>query len=167
MIKNILIPIVTAVALASVTAHAEDKPAPEPVAKKEHRVPAEGESILLSSHSTVAEFAGIKEHRCMGRTALCPDNCGDSGSLAVFKIISYIDYQKPGKYGDPKSAKFQILIEDNKGNVKIDKKIIATIKELKAGDTVTLKWNHDYVTKNSSTFPVRTIVELTKEVSEE
>ena len=51
---------------------------------------------LLSSHDTVARFTGIKDHRCMGRTALCPDRCGDSGNLASFTVVRYLDYRKPG-----------------------------------------------------------------------
>lgn len=135
--------------------------------EKEHTIPAEGETKMLSSHSTIAEFVGLKEHRCMGMTAECPDNCGHSGSLAVFEIISYLDYQKPGKYGDPKAEKFQLLVVDNHGNAKIDKEILKKITELKEGDTVTLKWRHDYVTRNRASFPVRTITELTPEVCDE
>ncbi|QQL45937.1 hypothetical protein [Sulfuriroseicoccus oceanibius] len=124
-------------------------------------VPAEGETRLLSSHDTIATFRELKPHRCMGRTALCPDNCGHSGSLAIFDIIRYNDYQKPGQYGDPQAETFQILVMDNHGNAKIDKAILKTINDLSEGDTVTLKWRHDYVTRNQSSFPVRTITELT------
>jgi len=124
-------------------------------------VPAEGESQLLSLHDTLATFRELKPYRCMGRTALCPDECGHSGSLAIFDIIRYNDYQKPGEYGDPKTETFQILVMDNHGNAKIDKDILKTINDLNEGDTVTLKWRHDYVTRDNASFPVRTITELT------
>lgn len=116
--------------------------------------------VLLSSHSTVAKFTGIKEHRCMGLTALCPDECGHSGKLASFEIIKYLSYEKPGEYGDPKQETFQLLIEDNLGDAKIPAPILQKISDLKPGTEVQLDWNHDYVTKDGSQFPERTIVKL-------
>ena len=50
-----------------------------------------------------ATLKGIAYRRCLGRTALCPDNCGQSGDFATFDILTYVDYQKPGEYGDEKS----------------------------------------------------------------
>lgn len=115
---------------------------------------------LLSSHDTEARFEGIKDHTCMGRTALCPDRCGHSGKLATFEIVRYLDYQKPGEYGDPKQDKFQILIEDNSGRAKVPDGIHKAILALKPGDKVRLKWNHDYVTRDGSKFPDRPVVLL-------
>lgn len=117
---------------------------------------------LLSSHDTVARFAGIKDHKCLGRTSLCPDRCGHSGKLATFEILEYLNYEKPGEYGDPKQERFQLLIEDNMGNVKVPAEIRAAILALKPGDKVHLKWNHDYVTRDRSKSPERVITLLEK-----
>ena len=42
---------------------------------------------LLSLHKTVAKFEGLKEHKCLFKTSLCPDRCGHGGTIAIFKII--------------------------------------------------------------------------------
>ena len=125
------------------TAFADDQPAEK--------------TELLSSHDTKAVFKGISDHKCMGRTSLCPDRCGDSGKLATFQITEYLAYEKPGKYGDPKQETFQVLIEDNMGNAKVPAPIAKAIMTLKPGDIVRLEWKHNYVTKDRSSFPERPI----------
>jgi len=115
---------------------------------------------LLSAHDTVARFTGLKDHRCMGLTALCPDRCGESGKLATFAIVKYLAYQKPGEYGDPKQEQFMVLIEDNMKNPKVPKAIRDAVLALKPGDLVRLQWNHDYVTQEGSKFPERPIKDL-------
>jgi hypothetical protein len=119
---------------------------------------------LLSSHDTKAIFKGISDHKCMGRTSLCPDRCGASGKLANFEITEYLAYEKPGEYGDPKQKTFQVLIEDNMGNAKVPAPIAKAILALKPGDLVHLQWNHNYVTKDGSSSPERPIqkIEITK-----
>jgi hypothetical protein len=117
---------------------------------------------LLSSHDTMARFTGIRDHKCMGRTSMCPDQCGHSGKLATFEIIKYLNYEKTGEFGDPKQEQFQVLIEDNMGNVKVPAEIRTAILALKPGDSVHLKWNHDYVTRDGSSFPERPITLLEK-----
>ena len=116
---------------------------------------------LLSAHDTVARFTGLKDHRCMGLTALCPDRCGESGKLATFAIVKYLSYQKPGQYGDPKQEQFMVLIEDNMKNPKVPKAIRDAVLALKPGDLVRLQWNHDYVTREGAKFPERPIKNLT------
>lgn len=116
--------------------------------------------ILLSSHTTLATLTSITDHRCLGLTTLCPDQCGHSGKLASFQIIKYLSYEKPGQYGDPKQETFQLLIEDNLGNAKIPAPILEKITTLKPGTEVHLTWNHHYITKDGSQFPERTIVKL-------
>jgi hypothetical protein len=117
---------------------------------------------LLSAHDTIARFTGLKDHKCLGRTSLCPDECGHSGKLATFEIVKYLNYEKPGEFGDPKQEQFQILIEDNMGNVKVPAGIREAILALKPGDEIHLKWNHDFVTRDGSSFPERTITLLEK-----
>jgi len=121
---------------------------------------------LLSSHDTVARFSGLKEHKCMGLTALCPDRCGHSGKLATFEIVKYLAYEKPGEYGDPRQERFQVLVEDNLKSPKVPAPILESILALKPGDLVRLQWNHDYVTRDGSKFPerpIQTISPLTQE----
>lgn len=115
---------------------------------------------LLSAHDTEASFLGLKDHQCMGLTSLCPDRCGESGKLAVFKIVKYLDYKKPGEYGDPKQEEFMVLIEDNRKRPRVPAAIRDAILALKPGELVHLKWHHDYVTKDGASFPGRPIVTL-------
>ena len=115
---------------------------------------------LLSAHDTVARFTGLNDHRCMGLTALCPDRCGESGKLATFAIVNYLQYAKPGEYGDPKQEQFLVLIEDNMKHPKVPGAIRDAILALKAGNLVRLQWNHDYVTQDGSKFPERPIQNL-------
>lgn len=117
---------------------------------------------LLSQHVTIATYSGLNFRACRHLTAQCPNQCGHAGQVATFNIIKYIDYKKPGKYGDPKAKAFHTMIEDQLGNAKIPAEILKIIKGLKKGDTVHLSWNHDYVTRNRSSFPERTITKLSK-----
>jgi hypothetical protein len=130
--------------------HAEDPEAPK-VERK-----------LLSSHTTLAVFEGVKFQACRHRTSLCPDKCGHAGKVATFKITKYLDYKKPGKYGDAKGKTFRTMIVDQLDNTKVPEKTLALINSLEKGDAVELSWNHDYVTENGSSYPVRTITKLTK-----
>ena len=116
----------------------------------------------LAKHETVAEFRGINYHRCMGLTSRCPDKCGHSGSLATFRIVNYVAYDKLGEYGDPKCEEFAFLVEDNMNNSKVPADIRAAMNALKRGDIVLLSWNHDYVTVDGSSGPQRPITRLEK-----
>ncbi len=115
---------------------------------------------LLSSHETIAVFDGTRFQKCRHRTASCPDKCNHAGTVVSFSVKEYLNYAKPGKYGDPKAEKFQVMVEDQLGTLKVSKDILAKIKALKSGSTVKLSWNHDYVTKDRSSYPVRTITKL-------
>jgi hypothetical protein len=127
---------------------------------KKPAAPAKIERKLLSAHETVARFTGIKEHRCMGLTALCPDRCGHSGKLATFAIVKYLRFEKPGEFGDPRQEQFLVLIEDNMNQPKVPAGVLKSINALKTGDLVRLAWNHDYVTREGSKSPERPIVSL-------
>ncbi len=137
--------------------------------------PAPGEKReLLSEHKTVARLVSVQDRTCRGRTALCPDRCGHSGSFANFEIVAYLDYQKPGQYGDPKAANFMFQIEDNHKKPRIAAELAKKIADLKPGDYVLLDWRHDYVTKtepgggstSSPERPVTKLERITKEVAE-
>ena len=116
----------------------------------------------LARHETVAEFQGTNYHRCMGLTSRCPDECGESGALATFKIVNYLAYEKIGEYGDPKCDEFTFLVEDNLKHPKVPADIHAAVNSLKKGDFVLLSWNHDYVTSDGGSAPVRPLTKLEK-----
>ncbi len=117
---------------------------------------------VLSKHETTAIFNGIQEQQCFGRTALCPDKCGDSGEKAVFSIVEYISYEKTGQYGDPKQEVFQILTRSG-NKPKIPPHILRKIEKLNTGDTVSLSFCHNYITtKEGSQMPERIITKMKK-----
>ncbi len=120
----------------------------------------ERKTVTLARNETIAEFEGTNYHRCMGLTSLCPDQCGDSGTMANFRIIRYLKYEKLGEYGDPKSGRFAFLLEDNLKHAKVNRPIQDAVNALNQGDGVFLSWNHDYVTADGASGPQRPIVKL-------
>lgn len=129
-------------------------------AKVDPQRPAVEKRELLANHETLAVFDGVNYRLCMGRTARCPKQCGDSGEFASFTIKKYLKYEKPGEYGDPKQETFLVQVSDYDKRPKGDPKIAETVKRLKKGDYVLLSWHHDYVTRGGSSFPERPIVKL-------
>jgi len=119
-------------------------------------------TVTLARHATVSEFEGSNYHECLGLTSLCPDKCGQSGTVATFKIVQYLNYEKLGEYGDPKCEQFVFMVEDNMKNPKVPNDIRNTVNSLKKGDRVLLSWNHDYVTVGGSSGPERPITKLEK-----
>lgn len=49
--------------------------------------------------------------KCRFLTSLCPDKCDHARDFAVFRIVKYLDYRKPGKYGDEKQE--QLMVDVN------------------------------------------------------
>ena len=117
---------------------------------------------ILSTNSTIAIFEGIKRNECMFRTSLCPDKCGHSTEIAQFKIIEYLDYTKPGEYGDEKQEYFYANMNLNAPEDKQKKEYIDFINQLKIGDKVKLKWDHIYIDNNGSRYPERHIRYISK-----
>ncbi len=117
---------------------------------------------VLSVHKTKATFKGTREHRCMGLTSLCPDRCGDSGTMATFAIDDYTLYEKRGEYGDDKQTTFQVLTENNMKKAKIPAELLAQMKTLKPGDKVVLEWEHRYMDRDGSRWPERPVTKLEK-----
>jgi len=124
--------------------------------------PGKEKREMLSKHQTVAQFAGVSYHRCMGLTSLCPDQCGNSGDFASFRVLKYIAYAKPGQYGDPEQTEYTFQVEDNMKNPKAPVEIRKTVAALAKGDYVLLDWEHHYVTKDGSSSPERVIKKFTK-----
>ena len=121
---------------------------------------AQGETrALLAEHETIATFEGIAYRKCLGRTAMCPERCGDSGEYATFTVVEYTRYKQHGKYGG-KQTSFTIQVSDFHKKPKGDPGISKTVRSLKKGDRTRLWWRHDYVTKNGASFPERPILKL-------
>jgi hypothetical protein len=144
--KPVLSLLALAIALAAPLRAAE--PAPAPPEKSE----------LLSAHKVEATFAGLEFRRCLGLTSLCPEECGDSGEFATFKIVRYLNYEKPGEYGDPKQQDYLVQVSDFHKNPKRDPKLLEWVRSLKPGDTVILSWEHRYVTANGRSAPQRPLI---------
>ncbi len=123
--------------------------------------PASNEK-LLSHHDTQAVFKGTRQHRCRGMTMLCPDKCGDSGTLALFDIKAYNDYQQPDKYGDPKADQYVFMLASTTGTSDVSPETAELVKGLQAGDEVNLVWDHVYVSDGHGSYPKRVVRKIEK-----
>lgn len=103
---------------------------------------------MLSLHETIAEFQGLEFERCWGKTGACPAECGASGERAIFKIVKYLKYEKPGKLGNPKQETYRIHVTDFHRKA-IDDNLAPKIIKLNKGDKVMLSWRQDYVTNKA------------------
>mmetsp|Transcript_9145 Transcript_9145/g.10448 ORF Transcript_9145/g.10448 Transcript_9145/m.10448 type:complete len:121 (-) Transcript_9145:356-718(-) len=110
---------------------------------------------LLSSHETEAVFNGLVQGR-ENMLKIYPPR--PPKQWAEFRILRYIRYEKPGKYGDPQKDKFRCVASEQPNE------IAARIEQLQVGQQVKLSWNHDYVTRVNngvtSQSPERTITLL-------
>jgi hypothetical protein len=126
------------------------RPAPAPATGSQPAATAKNVTIkrqVLAENQTVAKFTKIAFQRCRGLTALCPDNCGDSGDFVTFEIVTYVKYSKLGEYGDEKQKTYIFQVNDNHAALKIPKEYADAVRALKPGDYVLLNWNHEYVTR--------------------
>lgn len=112
---------------------------------------------LLSHHDTKAVFKGLQQRRCRGMTALCPDKCGDSGTIAVFDIAGYNDYQKPDHYGDDPAEQYVFMLESTTGASDVCPETLELVKNLRPGDEVNLVWDHVYVSDGKANYPKRVV----------
>lgn len=132
---------------------AEDSPIAAPGRVNEQGDAELPSGELLSDHVAEAEFTGIIHRKCRFLTSLCPDKCDHARDFAVFRIVKYLDYRKPGKYGDEKQE--QLMVDVNPAHKPIlqSADILKKISALKPGDKVVLHWAHYYMHRNSSSFP--------------
>jgi len=86
--------------------------------------------------------------------------------MAVFEVVRYLQYEKPGEYGDPRGEEFRFLVQDSMRNPKVPQGIADRVATLQKGDRVRLTWRHEYVTRTegagSSSFPERPVVLIEK-----
>ena len=112
---------------------------------------------LLSDHVAEAEFTGMIHRKCRFLTSLCPDRCDHARDFAVFRIVKYLDYRKPGKYGEE-----QLMVDVNPAHKPIlqGADILKKVSALKPGDRVVLHWAHYYMHRDSSSFPERPVISV-------
>lgn len=108
------------------------------VSRRFHKMPTATERELLARHVVIATFTGIEPGREPMLRIFPPQ---PAKNWAAFKIDEYLEFEKPGKYGDDKTDKFAFLPDD------ADAAIAATLNTLQPGDRVKLSWHHDYVTR--------------------
>ena len=94
---------------------------------------------LLSRHVCEARFTGYEDSMDPMLRVHPPR---PARKLAVFSIEKYLDYEKPGEYGDGRAERFTISPDEC-----ADAAIATTLASLSPGDRVKLAWNHDYVTR--------------------
>lgn len=126
----------------------------------ENVAPLPGET--LSIHRTVARFEGTVEAPCRFLTSQCPDKCDHGGTYAVFAIVEYTGYEKPGKYGDGKQERFQVRVahKDGTPDAETPEALRLAIAALKPGQVVGLDWAHVYVTEGGVSAPERIVTRL-------
>ena len=118
---------------------------------------------ILAEHRVIARYDGMEYHVCRGRTAQCPETCGDSGERAVFTIAEYLHYAKPGQYGDKRQTAYRIQVSDFNRNPIGIKELNAVIAVLTPGDSVLLEWKHRYgEVSQGVTASVRPVLHLKK-----
>lgn len=116
----------------------------------------------LAIFETIAVFEGVTHIPCQFMTMQCPNHCGHAKDVAKFRIDEYQRYEKVDKYGDPQTDYFSFNMNAAAADDPQSPDIIATVRELKAGDRVRLHWNHIYTTGGSVNMPQRRVLLLEK-----
>ncbi len=111
------------------------------------------------AHNTVtAVYECMVEVPCYHRTALCPDKCGHSQSLARFRVVTNESYKRPGEYGDDKLEPGEALAVDMKNDVEgQDAAVQQLVRSLHPGEAVRLTIRHYYVNTDTAAYPVRPV----------
>jgi hypothetical protein len=93
----------------------------------------------LTRNLVYAVFKGIEERPSMVMMIPPPP----PKTFAYFEIREYIEYEKPGKYGDNRqsSQAFELLRQSAD--------VQSFAQQLQPGDIVKLGWTHDYVTRSA------------------
>mmetsp|Transcript_10081 Transcript_10081/g.17563 ORF Transcript_10081/g.17563 Transcript_10081/m.17563 type:complete len:153 (-) Transcript_10081:535-993(-) len=118
---------------------------------------------LLAKNVTIARFSQTKDRPCHFRTSLCPNDCGHAATVAEFSIERYLEYEKPGEYGDDKTAIFCFDMKRQQGNgpaAASQEVFTQKVQTLQPGDWVRLSWLHEYVHDNGGHFPERPVTQL-------
>jgi len=157
-----------AVALSAASLSGSAHAADEDAGKVEYKGKAPANLDTLAEHRAIANYTGAPFRRCLGRTARCPDRCGNSGEFATFDIVDYLHYTTPGKYGDKKQKNYRVQISDFQRKPRGPKELNKAISSLKPGDLVLLEWKHLYgETQPGVKSPVRPLLHLRRITAEE
>ena len=99
---------------------------------------------VLSLHDTDALFLGMHFTLCKGKTALCPYECGGSGTVASFQVLHYNDYQRTSEWADEMADTVQFMLDATDGSTDFcpDAKVVA--QDLAADTRVHLVWRQLY-----------------------
>jgi uncharacterized lipoprotein NlpE involved in copper resistance len=111
---------------------------------------------FTSTHVFKAQYQGSIFHTCLGKTAMCPKDCGNSGNLASFKVLEYIDFIPNGEGGRAKLKTYQTQTSDYYKN-DLDKPCVKEIKSLKEGDIVKIHVDYVYDTTQSTVGTIETL----------
>merc|ERR1712039_172251 len=96
---------------------------------------------------------------CMFKTSLCPNQCGHATDFYKFEIVG-VDVTV-----NPESSQAKFCSPCATGTINgisgADMgAFVGVANELCVGDTVTLDWNHDYVTRDGCGSPERPVTNL-------
>lgn len=110
---------------------------------------------ILMTADTIARFDGIFP---MPKWSPPGAQGNATRNVAVFSVISWTSYEKPGKYGDGRSPQFMVDMEKTPFCQYAD--ALSDIAALKPGDTVRLCWMHIYVDDKGVRSPERPVTLL-------
>lgn len=116
---------------------------------------------LLAQNTVLARYLGTRTTPCHFRTMDCPDRCGHAVTTALFEVLANEDYQKPGKYGDDKMEKGEVIAVDAKADTPGQpEEVRAAFGKLTPGETVRMTITHYYLNGERVCEPVRPVTAL-------
>ena len=135
---------------------------PEDVTELDDESDVQVNRDVLSRHTCTASFKGL-EPGMEPMLRVFPPR--PAKTWATFDIDSYVEYEQVGQYGDEQQSRFAFEPAECQ-----DAAVMAALGELKPGDRVLIKWQHEYVTRSSfsarmqqrtsASFPERPVVML-------
>lgn len=115
----------------------------------------------LASNTVTAVYRGTFHRTCKGRTALCPDRCGHSGSVARFDVLSNEGYTRSGRYGDERlEPGAYLMVNTSRPEEGQSEEVTSRLGALEPGDTVRLTVTHYYVNGPHAFYPIRPVTKL-------
>ena len=117
---------------------------------------------VLSLHDTDALFLGTHFTLCKGKSALCPYECGGSGTVASFQVLHYNDYQRTSEWADEMADTEQFMIEGTDGSGEFCPQAREALQHLEVGTRVHLLWRQLYpsITSVDAKIPCRQVLLL-------
>jgi len=135
----------------------EPLPAQEPVLCP----PVDEIREVMYSYVSSATYMGARHQPCRFRTSLCPDRCGHATDVFSFKLdalaVTKNEESGSARWVTPEKEGTEHMIGESDL-----KEFVGLAKSLAAGDTVDLRWSHDYVTVGGSSGPDRPVTHLAR-----